>query len=169
MTDNQTLKAPPRRNLAFCWLAASIVTGLAATFMSAQFVAAALQSAGAAIPASDRLFMAGQDIIGFAPLYTVFIAIGLAIAFTVAGLLARRFAARRVLIFTVAGAVSMAVMLLAMERVFFGVPLVAGARTGLGFAAQMLCGALGGYVFARLRTPKPARERQSPDDILPAQ
>lgn len=149
------------------WLLATVITAVIATAASSQFVIIGLTQAGATIPLGERLRMAGQDLIDLGFLYAVFIAIAFAIAFFIAGLLARKIPSRRTVIFTVAGAVAMAVMLLAMERVFFGVPLIAGARSDPGFAAQMLCGALGGYVFANFRRARPVRDTLSRDDLLP--
>jgi hypothetical protein len=45
-------------------------------------------------------------------------------------------------------------MLLAMEQVFFGVQLVAGARTLPGLVSQMIAGAIAGWAFVQL-TPSP--------------
>ncbi len=143
-----------------------MTAGLLATIASAQFVIGALGDVGATVGFADRAVMTGQDLIGLAPLYTIFIALGFAVAFTAGGGVARKSAQSRNLIFILAGACSMAVMLLAMERVFFGVPLIAGARGGFGFAVQMLCGAAGGYVFARMRAVKLPRETLSHDEIL---
>jgi len=50
----------------------------------------------------------------------------------------------------------MFVMLWAMEQVFFGVPIVAGARDGFGLILQMLAGGVGGFIFAKLSSPKTA-------------
>jgi len=50
----------------------------------------------------------------------------------------------------------MFVMLWAMEQVFFGVPIVAGARDGFGLILQMLAGGVGGFIFAKLTSLKTA-------------
>jgi len=52
-------------------------------------------------------------------------------------------------LFMGAGAVAIAVMLWAMQQVFFGVPIVAGARDGFGLFLQMLAGAIGGFIVYR--------------------
>jgi hypothetical protein len=64
------------------------------------------------------------------------VAIGLLVAFPVAALVHRVTKLSRVLVFAGAGLVCMLVMLLAMEQVFFGVQLVAGARTLPGWSAR---------------------------------
>lgn len=164
-------KAKPNKRsilaLSAAWLLAVIVTAGLGTFASAQFVIADLSAVGAAVPISERLAMTGNDLAGLMPLYALFIAIGFAIAFPVAALLSRFVIGPGSLVFVGAGATSMAVMLLAMEQVFFGVPIIAGARSGLGFLVQALCGAGGGYVFVNFRRAKPARDTLSHDDILP--
>ena len=76
------------------------------------------------------------------------------IAFLAGGLIYRFAKFGRPIVYMVAGAVAMMVMLMAMKQAFFGVDIVAGARDGFGLALQMLAGAVGGYVFARLTKPR---------------
>ena len=62
--------------------------------------------------------------------------------------IAVRFAGvQRDLIYVIAGAAAIAVALSAMAAVYNITP-IAGARSWLGFMAQMAAGAVGGYVFA---------------------
>jgi len=129
---------------------AVIAMAVSGTAVQTQFVLGALSDVGADIPLDERVSMTLFDIQGFAPTYAGFIAVGFAIAFF-AGWLVIRFAGLpRRLVQAVAGAACMAVMLVLMEQVFFGVPVIAGARTGAGFAAQVGLGALWGLVFAAL-------------------
>jgi len=72
------------------------------------------------------------------------------IAFLAGGTVYRFAKFGRPLVYMIAGAAAMLVMLLFMKQAFFGVDIVAGARDGLGLGLQMLCGAVRGYVFARL-------------------
>ena len=149
------------------WILAVIVTGIAATITSAQFVVAALADIGAVVPLGQRLALTGNDLIGLMPLYLIFIAFGFLIAFLIAALLLRFVPLPRAAVNIVAGMTAMGVMLWAMEQVFFGVPIIAGARTAAGFTGQVLCGGLGGYVFARMSR---ARAIHAPNDnfeILP--
>ena len=131
------------------WALAVIVTAATGAVVSAQFVIAGLTDAGAIVPLGRRAAMSAKDVIGLAPLYAVFIAIGLAIAFFAAWLAMRVLPGSRTLFYVGAGAVCMLVMLLLMQLVFFGVPIIGGARTPFGLFTQMLCGGLGGYVFSR--------------------
>ncbi len=83
-------------------------------------------------------------------LYAIFITIGLLIAFLVAGLMTRKINKKRRLIYTLAGAACFIVMLYLMKAVFFGVPIIGGARSTLGLSFQALAGGIAGYVFAKL-------------------
>ena len=87
---------------------------------------------------------------------SAFIALALAIAFAAAAGVTRLLKGLRPLVFAAAGAVAMAVMLTLMEQVFFGIQMVAGARTLPGFLLQVGAGALAGLAYAVL-TPGPVR------------
>jgi len=136
------------------WLAATVVcTGLAA-FVSSQRVLNALPDPERQIGMSERLSTAFYDIQHFGTLYGLFILIAFLIAFLAGGTIYRFARFGRPIVYMVAGAAAMLVMLVLMKQVFFGVDIVAGARDGLGLGLQMLAGAAGGYVFSRL-TRKP--------------
>lgn len=139
-----------RLRAALALLAAALVMAIAGTAVQTQFVIASLQAVGAPVALRDRLAMTMADLAGFAPLYGALSAIGLAVAFAAAGLVRRFLKLPRGAVFAAAGAVAVAVMLAAMREVFFGMQLVAGARSGAGLAAQILCGALAGAAFAAL-------------------
>lgn len=94
--------------------------------------------------------MSLYDLMHLGSLYIVFIAIGTLVAY-LAGLLVYRLAGfGRPIVFAVAGAVAMLVMLLLMKNVFFGVQPIAGARDIAGLGFQMLAGGLGGLLFERI-------------------
>lgn len=143
-----------RRPLVFL-LSVVIATILASVF-STQFVIGDLATAGAPVGFSERLSMTTYDAINLSQLYGVFIAIGLLIAFLAAGLVYRKAQIKRPLIYIVAGMACFIVMLYLMKAVFFGVPIIAGARSSLGLAFQALAGGIAGYVFARLTPANPA-------------
>ena len=98
--------------------------------------------------------MTGYDIFYLGKPYFVFVGIALAIAFLVGGLVFRIANFGRPIIYVVAGATALLVMLFAMKEVFFGAHAIAGARDALGISLQMLAGALGGFVFALVSRPK---------------
>jgi len=131
------------------------VTAVLATIAQTQFVISALKRVGAEIGFADRLSMTLADLAGLAPLFGAFIALALAFAFAAAALTGRLLPLPRALIFFTAGAVAIGVMLAAMEQVFFGVQVIAGARFAPGFIAQIACGALAGLLYAKF-TPPPA-------------
>ncbi|MFC4725340.1 hypothetical protein AB6B38_09360 [Glycocaulis abyssi] len=127
---------------------ASIFMALAGVIVQTQFVLAALSGAGADVSAADRLSMTLADIAGLGPLYLVFILIGFVIAFAASALVLRLAPLPRTLVYAVAGSVCMFVMLTLMREVFFGVPVIAGARSLTGEISQAVCGALAGVFYA---------------------
>ncbi|AZU05067.1 hypothetical protein X907_2555 [Glycocaulis alkaliphilus] len=127
---------------------ASIFMALAGVIVQTQFVLSALAGAGAQISAADRLSMTLADMAGLGPLYLVFILIGFLIAFLAGALVVRFTPVPRTAVYAVAGAVCMFVMLMLMREVFFGVPVIAGARSLAGEISQAVCGALAGVFYA---------------------
>lgn len=143
-----------RNILAF--LAAVLVCTVCASIFSTQRVISVLNEVGAASGFGERMSMAIYDLLHFAPLYGAFILIAFLIAFLAGGMVYRFAKFGRVIVYSVAGAAAMAVMLYAMKQVFFGVPIVGGARDGLGLALQILAGGLGGVIFHLLSRDKVA-------------
>lgn len=137
-------------NVILAYLASVIIATLLASIFSTQFVIAGLSEAGASVSMTERLSMTGYDFINMGKLYGIFIAIGLAIAF-MAGKIVYHFAKTgRSMVYIVAGMTCFIVMLYLMKAVFFGVPIIAGARSALGLAFQALAGGVAGYAFAWL-------------------
>jgi len=128
-----------------------MVLGVAAQSI---FVLLELSAVGARIGLGDGLGMIFDDIGGLGPNYAIFIVLGFAIALPCAALVGRFVPVPRWMVFSAAGAVCMMVMLTLMKEVFFGVQLIAGARSMAGFIVQALMGALAAGVFACL-TPSP--------------
>ncbi len=133
-------------------LATVLLTVLAVIFQTG-FVLSMLSEVGAEIGIGAALSMIIDDLIGFGPLYGVLIAVGLVIAFPAAALVHRLTKLSRELVFACAGAACLLVMLIAMEQAFFGVQLVAGARTLPGLIGQVLAGGLGGLAYAMITAP----------------
>ena len=149
-----------RRLLA--WPLAATTTATLASFISSQRVLNALPDPQSSIGMSQRLSTAFYDLHHFATFYGVFILLAFLIAFLSGGLVFRLAKFGRPIVYAVAGAIAMLVMLMGMKNVFFGVDIVAGARDAFGLALQMLAGAAGGYVFAYLTRPlKNIKETQS--------
>ncbi|SET80577.1 hypothetical protein SAMN05660429_02732 [Thalassotalea agarivorans] len=97
---------------------------------------------------NDRLSLTFEDWLGLLPTYGVIIAIACLIAFLVASLLAKKLTHYRISLHVLAGVVAFTLVLLAIESLM-NIHIIAGAR-GWGFYAQLIAGATGGYVFARL-------------------
>ena len=136
------------------WIVGALgTTGLAVLFQT-QNVIARLQNVGADIGFGDRISMSIYDLMHLGSLYVIFVGIGTLVAY-LAGLLVYRLGGfGRPIVFAVAGAVAMLVMLLMMKEAFFGVHLIAGARDAFGIGLQMIAGGLGGLIFERLTRPK---------------
>ena len=133
-----------------------IIATLVASLFSTQFVIAALENSGAQVGWGDRLDMTLYDLGHLGLVYGIFISIGLLVAFLVAGLVHHFAKTKRPLIYVVAGMACFVVMLYLMQAVFFGVPIIAGARSTMGLAFQALAGGIAGYVFAKLTGVKKA-------------
>ncbi|MGY6628599.1 MAG: hypothetical protein ACXIVL_08770 [Oceanicaulis sp.] len=144
--------------IAAAWLAAVVFMALAGTAAQSGFVLAALADVGAPITSSDALDMIAADLGALAPLYGALIAIAFAVAFLAGGLVVRVSPLPRLLVYGAAGLIAMAVMLAAMEPVFFGVQPIAGARSLAGQALQAGLGCLAGLIYAALtaRRKRPA-------------
>ena len=111
------------------------------------------------LPISDRLAWIWHDIISMevraaapAPPYALLCGVALLIAFPAAGLVSR-FTGLRMIVYAVAGAVAIFVLFTTL-RATMGTVGVFGARGMFGLGAQMLVGALAGFLFARLTQPQ---------------
>jgi hypothetical protein len=134
----------------FAWSVAVLVTYMLACFAASQSVAGRLGDMGIPVSLAERLQMSGQDLLGMAGLFLPLIAVGLLLAFLVAGFLGRRSPQRRSVLFILAGAMAMFSIHLALQW-SFDITLVAVARTPLGLLSQALAGAVGGWLFTRLK------------------
>lgn len=131
-----------------------LVTTLFAVIAQTQRVISMLQAVGGNVSLGKRFAMSVYDAQHLGSVFGLFILIAFIIAMTCATLINRKMPALGALLYCVAGAVAIVVMLMSMKTVFFDVQIIAGARDALGLALQMLAGALGGYVFYVLRERK---------------
>lgn len=127
------------------FLAGAISAYIAGTVLNAQFV---MNAHGVPISLGDRLSMTAFDVSNMV-LYLVIIVAGFLIAFLIAAILKRFLPGLASVAYPIAGAAAIGVALGLMYINFQTVP-ISGARSGLGFIAQMLCGAFGGWVFAQV-------------------
>lgn len=133
-------------------LGGALVTYILGTAVNAQFV---INAHDVPVTWGDRLNMTLFDISNMLP-YLVIIAISFLIAFLIAALLKRFLPKLANIAYPIAGAAALGAALGLMYVMFQTVP-ISGARSTLGFLAQMAAGGLGGWVFGRIMMRKPAR------------
>ena len=106
----------------------------------------------------------GYNLAWFMKAIGGFIAIALLMAFAVGEGISRFLPVRlRTLVMMVAGACAIPVLFLAMKQAFFGVDILAGSRTALGYAVQAgATGAVPGALFGWL-TRRRRRSRYAVD------
>lgn len=137
--------------LLFAFAVAVVVTEVLAAAASTQFVLARLVELDVRVPFDVRLATTARDVVGMAGTYLPIIAIGQAIAFVVCAAVVRRLSPLWARIgYPLAGFCAVTVALALMIQLLEITP-VAGARSALGFLVQGLAGAVGGWLFARLR------------------
>jgi cytochrome b subunit of formate dehydrogenase len=142
------------------WVLGAVTTTAVGVALQTQNVIARLNDIGANIGVGQRLSMTVYDLAYLGSLYIFFVALGTLVAY-LAGLLVYRIAGfGRPIVFAVAGAVAILVMLMLMKQAFFGIHLIAGARDGVGIGLQMGAGAIGGLVFAVLTARLAARSQK---------
>lgn len=138
------------------WVLGAVTTTAVGVMLQTQNVIARLNDIGADVGIGQRLSMTLYDLIYLGSLYIIFVSLGTLVAYLL-GLIVYRIAGfGRPVVFAVAGAVAILVMLMLMKQAFFGVHLIAGARDGLGIGLQMVAGAMGGVMFARMTARKAA-------------
>ncbi|GHA85771.1 hypothetical protein GCM10009069_06230 [Algimonas arctica] len=143
------------------WLLGAVTTTIVGVVLQTQNVIARLTYIGADVGIGQRLSMTIYDLMYLGSMYIVLVSIGTFVAYLL-GLLVYYFAGiGRPIVFAVAGAVAMLVMLLLMKQAFFGIHMIAGARDGLGIGLQMVAGAIGGLIFAQLTARKVSGFRPS--------
>ncbi len=143
----------------FALLLATLAATVLASFMQTQNLISRLNGVGADIGIGARLGTAVYDLRHFAPQYFLGILAGFLVAFLVGLLLYRLAKFGRPVVFAVAGAAAILAFLLGSKEAFFGVQLVGGARDLVGLLFQLLAGAIGGLIFARLTRPRDRRVR----------
>jgi hypothetical protein len=120
-----------------------------------QHVMSRLNDMGMTVTVQNRLAATLHDLAGMAPTYLPMIAIGFAIAFSVAAGVLRLAPRWRSVGYPLAGGVAVLAIHIILNQLFNITPLAA-ARTTLGLTAQALAGALGGWVFGLLLRPRSA-------------
>lgn len=109
-----------------------------------------LQQIDITISLADRIFMSFSDIVNLFPTYGIIVMFGLAIAFFSTYLLKKYTMFKSFYWYTLAGGVSMLIILLALHPII-DASLLAGARSFTGMSLQIIAGLLAGFSFSRLR------------------
>ena len=130
------------------FLVSWLLTFTLASLFHSQYVVNQLVNVGVVVGFNDRVNLTLEDWLGMLPTYGAIIAIALAIAFLVTWLIAKKVKKQGAQLFVIAGIVAFATALIAIESIM-NITIIAGAR-GWGFYMQLLAGAVGGYVFAKL-------------------
>ncbi len=130
-------------------LGGALATYIFGTAVNSQFV---MHAHGVPVAWGDRLNMTMFDISSMLP-YFVIIAVSFLIAFLIAALLKRFLPRLADVAYPIAGAAAIGVALGLMYVTFQTVP-ISGARTLAGFIAQMVAGALGGWIFGKITRKK---------------
>lgn len=132
-------------------------TAIFATLIQTQRVIGLLDNIGANISLNKRVSMSVYDVSHLGTLYAIFIFIAFLIAFIASTGIYKITKYARLITYTVAGALAIFVMLKLMKLVFFDVDIIAGARDNVGILLQSIIGGFGGFIYAVLSTPHPAK------------
>ena len=140
------------------WLAAVVMATLLGSIIQTQFNLARIAALDAPVPLGLRLQTTLLDLVHFAPLWAVIVALGMLIALVVALPLARRWPHWRTGLFTLAGFLAVATALMVMNAML-PVTAVGAARTLTGLVAMSLAGALGGWVHVKMLAGQGSRQQ----------
>ncbi len=135
----------------FSLIAGGLVTYLLGTAVNSQFV---IGGHGLPVTMGDRLNMTMFDISNMW-LYLMIILISFLIAFSIARIMKRFLPKLSGVAYPIAGAAAITVALGLMYIMFQTVP-ISGARSALGFVAQVVAGGIGGWVFGYFAAKKDA-------------
>lgn len=142
-------------NVLLAWLMAVLTATLLGSIVQTQFNLVSLVNLDVVIPLGTWLLTTLQDIFSFGVLYAILIGIALAIGFSVAALLTRRFSVSRQCMFVLAGAVAVLVLLATLNAALPMTP-IAATRNSLALVLMALAGAPAGWVYNRMSAHIPA-------------
>lgn len=131
------------------WLVAVIVAAGWASVVQTQVNLFDLQALGAEVPFALRMQTTAQDLLGFAPLFAAVAAVAFALAFPIAGRLAR--SRPRAAWFAFAGLLALVVAIRLVDALTPPPVLIAATRGIPGLLLVCVGGALAGFVYALLR------------------
>jgi hypothetical protein len=144
----QTQKLMKKRIIAYIF--AVLSTYVLAVILVSQFNISNVQDMGFAVSFNQRLAAIAHDLVGMLGLYLPLLAIGLLIALSFTGLVLMRFIKQPQVLYPLAGFVGV-VALHSILHMVLGLSGIAPTRTPTGLLSQGLAGAVGGYVYLRIR------------------
>jgi hypothetical protein len=143
------------------FFAASLLTFIVASIVHSQFVLHGLTELGIFISWNDRMAMTLQDMQGLFPTLGPIISLSLLLGFTTVSLLRKWLVTDYTplsLLYPLAGMGAVWLMLAAMQPIMH-ITVIASARSNAGLLSLCLCGALGGWLFGRLRSEQTQRSQ----------
>jgi hypothetical protein len=130
---------------------AVVLVALIGAVLQTQYNLAMLEALGAPVPLEVRLQTTGLDLLGFAPVFAILVTFGFALALPLATLVSKFLPALHWFVFALAGALAIFTALCAVNAAL-PMPTFIGANRSLdGTLGLMLCGALGGLLYDKLR------------------
>jgi hypothetical protein len=133
-------------------IAATVATSILGSIFSTQSVIASLAAINVDVPLATRLSMTVNDfniLIALGPITAICFIVG----FIIAGLAHGYIGGNRTAWYVVAGSTALITTLLIIKSILL-ITAIAGTRTHLGLMSFALAGAVGGWVYAKLTTPK---------------
>jgi hypothetical protein len=125
------------------------------SILATQFILGNVQAMGMDVTSAVRLEATVHDIFGLAASYLPLMAVAFLVALPVAGGLRKLLPTQPLILYVLAGAVAVVTLHLAMKAAL-GLTGIAAVRTIAGLLSQGLAGALGGYLYYRIRSSAPA-------------
>jgi hypothetical protein len=154
MVDDKKATFPRVQQVVIAYVVAVLVTYVLASIFQSLSVLVAMNQAGAGFTAGVWLKTILHDLYGFTFLgyasYGLGVVIGFAIAMPTAALIHRLSGLPRWFLYPLAGATSMATEMYIIKGNFYDTTIFPGTRGLTGFTLQLLAGALGGLIFAKL-------------------
>lgn len=144
------------RILFFYLLSVVLATALGSVVQT-QFNLLFLQEMGVPVELPTRLASSWHDLLGFAPVFALMVAVTLLLALPVAEALGRIFKPWRGLLYLLAGAAGIWVAFTLANYLAPMPTLIAATRVTAGLLCMMLAVGVGSWLFGRLTKPKARR------------
>ena len=151
MSTNSALRS--FSGVALAWLAAVLVAAALGSIIQTQYNMAAIRALDAPVPAGTWVMVTLKDLLGFGGFYGAAVAVSFVVGLGVAALVARVLPSWRTLVFTLAGGVAIFgfLQILPVFLPAADLKIIAATRYASAVALMVMAGAVGGWVYARLR------------------